>query len=109
VQSQDELAQHFADVGFGGNVQVCGIRNAVVTRDISPFSVAVGNPARIVKMFDPEPGSWVSIKTPDDQQKVIENRQRIGMPSREEYAKILSATEMKPIDPVVGGCGRHVF
>lgn len=33
--------------------------NAVVTRSALPFSVLAGNPARIVKQFDPVKGSWV--------------------------------------------------
>jgi acetyltransferase-like isoleucine patch superfamily enzyme len=32
--------------------------NSVVTRSIPPFSIASGNPARIVKQFDPAKESW---------------------------------------------------
>jgi acetyltransferase-like isoleucine patch superfamily enzyme len=34
---------------------------AVVTRDIPPNSVAVGNPARVVRRFDHDRGEWVDI------------------------------------------------
>lgn len=33
--------------------------NAVVTRSIPPYSVVAGNPARVVKQFDPSKGQWV--------------------------------------------------
>jgi acetyltransferase-like isoleucine patch superfamily enzyme len=33
--------------------------NAVVTRSIPPYSVATGNPARVVKHFDPSRNEWV--------------------------------------------------
>jgi len=33
--------------------------NAVVTRSAPPYSVLSGNPARIVKQFDPVKGTWV--------------------------------------------------
>ena len=32
--------------------------NAVVTRDIPPYSIAVGIPAKIIKVFNEETGSW---------------------------------------------------
>ncbi len=32
---------------------------AVVTKDIPPFSVAVGNPARVIKTFDHTKNEWV--------------------------------------------------
>lgn len=34
---------------------------AVVTRDLPPFSVAVGNPARVVRRYDHERACWVDV------------------------------------------------
>jgi lipopolysaccharide O-acetyltransferase len=35
---------------------------SVVNRDIPPFSIAVGSPARVIKQFDFERNKWISIK-----------------------------------------------
>lgn len=52
---------------LGENVSVLSCRigrncvigaNAVVTHDIPDFSVAVGIPARVIKQFDPQSGTW---------------------------------------------------
>jgi acetyltransferase-like isoleucine patch superfamily enzyme len=34
---------------------------AVVTKNIPPYSVAVGNPARVIKQYDFEKKEWVRI------------------------------------------------
>ena len=31
---------------------------AVVTKDVPPYSVAVGNPARVIKQYNPQTGIW---------------------------------------------------
>ncbi len=57
------------DSWFGiGSVVMKGVRvgkhsvvgaNAVVTKDLAPYSVAVGIPARVVKYYDFEEKKWV--------------------------------------------------
>lgn len=45
-----------AGVTIGKRCQVGA--GSVVTKDIPPFSVAVGNPARVIKTFNTETGTW---------------------------------------------------
>ena len=51
-------AQVLSGVTVGENAVVGA--NAVVTHDIPPFSVAVGNPARVIRQFRPGQG-WVTL------------------------------------------------
>ena len=46
-----------AGVHIGERVQVGA--GSVVTKDIPSFCVAVGNPARVIKKYDPDKGEWI--------------------------------------------------
>ncbi len=83
--------------------------NSVVNRDVPPFSVAAGNPSRIVKMYDPAKKDWVSVKGPEDIERIEKIREKEGIPSREEYKKILSQAEFDSVDPIVAGGECHIF
>jgi len=62
-------------IGFGAAI-VCGKgelvigrnsvigANAVVSRSVPPNSIVTGNPARVVKQFDPSKGEWVLGSSP---------------------------------------------
>ncbi|MDT0620929.1 acyltransferase [Croceitalea vernalis] len=49
-----------AGVTIGRNCQVGA--GSVVTKDIPPYSVAVGNPARVIKQFNHNTGIWEAVK-----------------------------------------------
>ncbi len=49
-----------AGVTIGRNCQVGA--GSVVTKDIPPYSVAVGNPARVIKQFNHHTGEWEAVK-----------------------------------------------
>jgi acetyltransferase-like isoleucine patch superfamily enzyme len=59
------------DAHIGANaVVLAGVRigkrsqvgaGSVVTKDIPPFSIAAGNPARVIKRFDFEREEWVRV------------------------------------------------
>lgn len=36
--------------------------NAVVTRSVPPYSIVAGNPARVVKQYDPDSETWRSVR-----------------------------------------------
>jgi acetyltransferase-like isoleucine patch superfamily enzyme/2-polyprenyl-3-methyl-5-hydroxy-6-metoxy-1,4-benzoquinol methylase/glycosyltransferase involved in cell wall biosynthesis len=61
-----------------GNVRVgkgCVIAaNSFVNKDIPDFTVAAGNPAKIIKMFDPTTVSWVKVKNDKDIQQMLKKR-----------------------------------
>ena len=48
-----------AGVTIGERCQIGA--GSVVTKDIPAYSVAVGNPARVIKRYDPEKQTWVKI------------------------------------------------
>ena len=48
-----------AGVEIGERCQIGA--GCVVTKNIPPYSVAVGNPARVIKRYDPENKTWVKI------------------------------------------------
>lgn len=62
------------DAHIGANsVVVAGVRigkrsqigaGSVVTKDVPPFSVVVGNPAKVVKQFNHDNGEWEKVKKP---------------------------------------------
>jgi len=45
-----------AGVRIGKHAVVAG--GSVVTKDVPPYSIAVGNPARVVKQYNPETEAW---------------------------------------------------
>jgi acetyltransferase-like isoleucine patch superfamily enzyme len=48
-----------AGVTIGKHSVIAG--GAVVTKNIPPFSVAVGNPAKVIKQYKPETGQWEKV------------------------------------------------
>ncbi|HXI57320.1 MAG TPA: acyltransferase [Polyangia bacterium] len=80
--------------------------NAVVTQDVPPFSVVVGHPARIVKMYDPVTRRWESARTEAEQQRIQENRARVPLPDRDQYRALLRANaQSSGVIPIVAGRG----
>lgn len=77
---------------------------AVVNKDVPPFSVVVGNPTVIVKMYNPQTKNWEKTTAPEDLQRVMTARAAVGLPSRAEYLQILRQNAVfRQVDPLVAG------
>ncbi|MBI5722733.1 MAG: hypothetical protein HZA50_02155 [Planctomycetes bacterium] len=80
--------------------------NAVVLCDVPPFSVAVGNPARVVKMFNPAANQWQKVAGAEQQEEIVAARMKAGMPPREQYRQILrSRVAVGGMTPLLAGRG----
>ena len=83
--------------------------NTVVRGDVPPFAVVVGNPGRVVKLFNSETRTWEPVRAPDDLARIEDARRRIPLPSREQYAEFLLRTNGgRGVDPIVAGRGEHL-
>lgn len=83
--------------------------NAVVTKNIPPFCVVVGSPIRIIKMYNSKTKQWEKTDSEEDIQQIFKIREEIGLPSREEYQKILQrSAKLNSIDPIVAGRGMNL-
>lgn len=82
---------------FGANVTVVGNVNigrgsiigacSLVTKDIPPFSLAVGSPAKVIKRFSFKDMAWIMA---DDYDSTLDR----FMPSENEYLKLLQKTKV---------------
>lgn len=80
---------------------------AVVLADVSPFSLVGGVPARILKLYNPATKAWESASAPEDAERILLDRQRHGLPSREKYASMLRENStLRKYDPVLTGEGQ---
>jgi len=55
----EQISVVIAGVTIGKHSVVAA--GSVVTKNIPPYSVAVGNPAKVVKQYNPETGLWERI------------------------------------------------
>ena len=58
-----------------GNNSVIG-SNSVVTKNIPPFSVAVGSPARVVKQYNDNEKKWLNVNTKDPHIQSVSDTKR---------------------------------
>jgi len=80
--------------------------NSVVINDVPPFCVVAGNPATIIKMYNPLTRLWERTRTPEDQERVQQARESAGLPDRAKYQQILAmASTFNQVDPIAAGRG----
>jgi len=78
--------------------------NTTVLKDVPPFSVVAGNPAKIIKMYNAETNSWERIRHDEEIQRVLYANNQFGLPNREEYRAILTKNaQISKIDPSSAG------
>ncbi|MDX2142283.1 MAG: glycosyltransferase [Rhodospirillaceae bacterium] len=83
--------------------------NSVVRQSLPPFVVAVGSPARIVKMFNPATGAWEPLKTAADQQRIEQARAAHPLPNRAQFlATLRAAAGGQGVPPIVAGRAEHL-
>lgn len=108
--TNDDIQKIGANVWIGAGTIVLGSVNigqgsiigagSIVTKDVPPFSVAVGNPCRVVKRYDFSKKEWV--KTSDfniDLEHL--------MPSEEEYVQELRSKSKGLILPLMAATSRY--
>jgi acetyltransferase-like isoleucine patch superfamily enzyme len=83
---------------------------SLVKRSLPPFSVAVGSPARVVRLYDFATRQWCTIRDEKELAASLEERSRSGlMPSREVYRQLLHTNAgFKTLDPVLAGSEMHL-
>ena len=83
--------------------------NSVLRDSIPPFSVAIGTPAKVVRMLNPENEQWESIQTDADRVRIAAVRERMPFPDRASYkAQLDQAGGGRPLQPVLAGLGLHL-
>jgi acetyltransferase-like isoleucine patch superfamily enzyme len=90
-------------VGRGSIVGAGSLVNGV----IPPFSVVVGVPARIVKLYDFSKNEWLKVNSDTEVKNILANREKNDiLPDREAYKKNLLATaSFTRLDPLLAGNG----
>lgn len=73
---------------------------SVVTKDIPPFSIAVGNPCKVIKRFDFKGKQWVKIDTFDGKLETL-------MPSENDYLKTLKLHQPELVMPTMAATSRY--
>lgn len=80
---------------------------SVVLSEVAPFSVVAGNPARTLKLYNPATTSWEACHAPEDWERIMFDRSRYDLPSREKYRIMLATNStLNGYDPVLTGGGQ---
>lgn len=108
--SNDDILKIGANVWVGAGSIVLGAVNighgsvigagSVVTKNIPPFSIAVGNPCRVIKRFDFAKKKWIKA---DEFDQTLES----AMPSEDEYVLILRKNKPDIPMPVMAATSRY--
>jgi len=73
---------------------------SVVTKDIPPFSIAVGNPCKVIKRYDYKKNKWVRLDVFDSSVEAL-------MPTEEAYLEILQSNSPNIAMPKLAATSRY--
>ncbi len=79
--------------------------NAVVTSSVPAYSVAAGNPGRVVKMYDPSIDDWVRVERPKDVERVLAGREKCGVHPRPVHVDLGRFHHLVPACTIDGADG----
>lgn len=83
--------------------------NSMVFSSIPPFSVVVGSPAKVIKLYNPKTLLWERIETEEQEKRILLDRENFLLPSRKQYKDILAkSSEKKELNPILAGKGRSI-
>jgi acetyltransferase-like isoleucine patch superfamily enzyme len=83
--------------------------NAVLRESVPPFSIAVGSPARVVRMYNPATDKWEAASSAEDRARIEAARQKHPLPSRAEFlAQLHQANQGRAVPAIVGGRSEHI-
>jgi tetrahydrodipicolinate N-succinyltransferase len=81
--------------------------NAVVTKDVPPFAVVAGVPARVLKLFNFNSATWDTVQDEVHCHELLTLRKLHPPPPRDVYAKILQKnSSTTAVDPIIAGGGQ---
>lgn len=93
-------------IGYGSVLAA----NSVVLRTVPALCVMAGNPARILKLYNPESCRWEDARDEADQVRILEARLKHPLPEREEYRERLwKNSRSGVVDPILAGGGQHLL
>lgn len=84
------------EIGYGSIIGA----GSVVTKDIPPFSIAVGNPCKVIKRYDFDIKEWVSMDNFDITKEAL-------MPKEDIYLKNLQDKSKDLVLPVMAATSRY--
>ena len=92
----DSIVLGSVEIGHGTIIGA----GSLVTKNIPPFSIAVGNPCRVIKRFNVKTRQWIKLEDFD------ENLEKL-LPEEGEYLKILKLNNPEITMPLMAATSRY--